>query len=201
MNAIIQTTQCIIGDSILEISYIIASLCFVFGLKMLSHPDTARKGNIIAAFGMGLAIVTTITLHTIDGVHIGNIPLILLAIAIGTVIGWMVALKVKMTAMPQLVSLFNGMGGGAAALIALMEFPHIETGSMANGHVLAILLGIFIGSVSFAGSMIAFGKLDGRIGDIRAPWLRYLNMALLVVLLGIIVFIMATGTSAESVQS
>jgi H+-translocating NAD(P) transhydrogenase subunit beta len=200
MNAIIQTTQCIIGDSILEISYIIASLCFVFGLKMLSHPDTARKGNIIAAFGMGLAIVTTITLHTIDGVHIGNIPLILLAIAIGTVIGWMVALKVKMTAMPQLVSLFNGMGGGAAALIALMEFPHIETGSMANGHVLAILLGIFIGSVSFAGSMIAFGKLDGRIGDIRAPWLRYLNMALLVILLGIIVFIMATGTSAESVQ-
>jgi len=200
MNAIIQTTQCIIGDSILEISYIIASLCFVFGLKMLSHPDTARKGNIIAAFGMGLAIVTTITLHTIDGVHIGNIPLILLAIAIGTVIGWMVALKVKMTAMPQLVSLFNGRGGGAAALIALMEFPHILPGSMANGHVLAILLGIFIGSVSFAGSMIAFGKLDGRIGDIRASWLRYLNMALLFVLLGIIVFIMVTGTSAESVQ-
>ena len=100
MNEIIQTTQCIIGDSILEISYIIASLCFVFGLKMLSHPDTARKGNIIAAIGMGLAIVTTITLHTIDGVHIGNIPLILLAIAIGTIIGWAVALKVKMTAMP-----------------------------------------------------------------------------------------------------
>jgi NAD(P) transhydrogenase subunit beta len=200
MNAIIQTTQCIIGDSILEISYIIASLCFVFGLKMLSHPDTARRGNIIAAFGMGLAIVTTITLHTIDGVHIGNIPLILLAIAIGTVIGWMVALKVKMTAMPQLVSLFNGMGGGAAALIALMEFPKIEAGSMANGHVLAILLGIFIGSVSFAGSMIAFGKLDGRIGDIRASWLRFLNMGLLVVLLGIIIFIMATGSSAESMQ-
>jgi len=200
MNEIIQTTQCIIGDSILEISYIIASLCFVFGLKMLSHPDTARRGNIIAAIGMGLAIITTITLHTIDGVHIGNIPLILLAIAIGTVIGWAVALKVKMTAMPQLVSLFNGMGGGAAALIALMEFPHIVTGSMANGHVLAILLGIFIGSVSFAGSMIAFGKLDGRIGDIRASWIRYLNMVLLVVLLGIIVFIMATGTSAESVQ-
>jgi len=200
MNEIIQTTQCIIGDSILEISYIIASLCFVFGLKMLSHPDTARKGNIIAAIGMGLAIVTTITLHTIDGVHIGNIPLILLAIAIGTVIGWAVALKVKMTAMPQLVSLFNGMGGGAAALIALMEFPHIIPGSMANGHVMAILLGIFIGSVSFAGSMIAFGKLDGRIGDIRASWIRYLNMVLLVVLLGIIVFIMATGTSAESVQ-
>ena len=175
MNEIIQNTQCIIGDSLLEISYIIASLCFVFGLKMLSHPDKARKGNLIAAFGMGLAIVTTITLHKINGVPIGNIPLILLAIAIGTVIGWMIALKVKMTAMPQLVSLFNGMGGAAASLIALIEFPHIksaltESYGMASGHVLAILLGVFIGSVSFAGSMIAFGKLDGRIGDIRASW-------------------------------
>jgi NAD(P) transhydrogenase subunit beta len=203
MNEIIQTTQCIIGDSILEISYIIASLCFVFGLKMLSHPDTARKGNLIAAFGMGLAIVTTITLHKVNGVPIGNIPLILLAIAIGTIIGWMIALKVKMTAMPQLVSLFNGMGGAAAALIALMEFPHIKTAvnesyGMASGHVLAILLGVFIGSVSFAGSMIAFGKLDGRIGDIRAAWLRFLNMGLLVVLVGLIAFIMTTGTTAAA---
>ena len=203
MNEIIQTTQCIIGDSILEISYIIASLCFVFGLKMLSHPDSARRGNLIAAFGMGLAIVTTILLHRINGEPIGNVPLILLAIAIGTVIGWMVALKVKMTAMPQLVSLFNGMGGAAAALIALMEFPHIKAAlndsyAMANGHVLAILLGVFIGSVSFAGSMIAFGKLDGRIGDIRASWLRFLNMGLLVVLVVLIIFIMATGTTAAS---
>jgi NAD(P) transhydrogenase subunit beta len=200
MNEIIQTIHYTMGDSILEISYIIASLCFVFGLKMLSHPDTARRGNIIAAIGMGLAIVTTITLHQVDGKHIGNIPLILLAIAIGTVIGWAVALRVKMTAMPQLVSLFNGMGGGAAALIALMEFPHISTDGMANGHVLAILLGVLIGSVSFAGSMIAFGKLDGRIGDIRASWLRFLNMGLLIVLLGIITFIMATGTTAHEMQ-
>ena len=203
MNEIIQNTQCIIGDSILEISYIIASLFFVFGLKMLSHPDKARRGNIIAAIGMGLAIVTTILLHRINGVPIGNIPLILLAIAIGTVIGWMIALRVKMTAMPQLVSLFNGMGGAAAALIALMEFPHIKTEllesyGMANGHVLAILLGVLIGSVSFAGSMIAFGKLDGRIGDIRTSWLRFLNIGLLVILIGIIIFIMTTGTSAEA---
>jgi len=201
MNAILLTIDPIIGNPILEITYIIASLCFVFGLKMLSHPDKARRGNRVAAFGMGLAIVATILLHVNDkGDHIGNIPYILAAIAIGSVIGWMVALKVKMTAMPQLVSLFNGMGGGAAALIALMEFPHIENGTMATGHVLAILLGILIGSVSFAGSMIAFGKLDGRIGDIRASWLRYLNMGLLVVLLGIIVFIMATGTSVSDVQ-
>jgi NAD(P) transhydrogenase subunit beta len=206
MEKIIQTINYTMGDSILEISYIIASLFFVFGLKMLSHPDKARRGNIIAAIGMGLAIVATILLHhNPEGQPIGNIPYILVAIAIGSVIGWMVALKVKMTAMPQLVSLFNGMGGGAAALIALMEFPHIitienESYAMANGHVLAILLGVLIGSVSFAGSMIAFGKLDGRIGDIRASWLRWLNMGLLAILVGIIIFIMSTGTSAEAMQ-
>ncbi|PIQ29342.1 MAG: NAD(P) transhydrogenase subunit beta, partial [Bacteroidetes bacterium CG18_big_fil_WC_8_21_14_2_50_41_14] len=93
---------------------------------------------------------------------------------IGTIVGWTIAMKVKMTAMPQLVSLFNGMGGASAALISLMEFPHISAAlvaehGMMNGHVLAILLGLVIGSVSFAGSMIAFGKLDGRIGDIRSP--------------------------------
>src|ERR1035437_5360327 len=208
MNEVIHTTQDIffsLGDSVLEICYLIASLCFIFGLKMLSHPDKARRGNTIAAIGMGLAIVATILFHHKDGQPIGNIPFILLAIAIGTVIGWMVAIRVKMTAMPQLVSLFNGMGGAAAALISLMEFPHIkpeliDAYGMANGHVLAILLGLFIGSVSFAGSMVAFGKLDGRIGDIRASWIRYVNMGLLVVLLGLIAFIMATGTSTESTQ-
>jgi len=208
MNEVIHTTQDIffsLGDSVLEICYLIASLCFIFGLKMLSHPDKARRGNTIAAIGMGLAILATILFHHKDGQPIGNIPLILLAIAIGTAIGWMVAIRVKMTAMPQLVSLFNGMGGAAAALISLMEFPHIkpeliEAYGMANGHVLAILLGLFIGSVSFAGSMVAFGKLDGRIGDIRASWIRYVNMGLLVVLLGLIAFIMATGTSTESTQ-
>ena len=208
MNEVIHTTQDIffsLGDSILEICYLIASLFFIFGLKMLSHPEKARRGNTIAAIGMGLAIVATILFHHKDGEPIGNIPLILLAIAIGTVIGWMVAIRVKMTAMPQLVSLFNGMGGAAAALISLMEFPHIkpeliDAYGMANGHVLAILLGLLIGSVSFAGSMVAFGKLDGRIGDIRASWIRFVNMGLLVVLLGLIAFIMATGTSTESTQ-
>lgn len=208
MNEVIHITQDIffsLGDSVLEICYLVASLCFIFGLKMLSHPEKARRGNTIAAIGMGLAIVATILFHHKDGEPIGNIPLILLAIAIGTVIGWMVAIRVKMTAMPQLVSLFNGMGGAAAALISLMEFPHIkpeliDAYGMANGHVLAILLGLLIGSVSFAGSMVAFGKLDGRIGDIRASWIRFVNMGLLVVLLGLIAFIMATGTSTESTQ-
>ncbi|MCK5821333.1 MAG: NAD(P)(+) transhydrogenase (Re/Si-specific) subunit beta [Bacteroidales bacterium] len=189
--------------SILEISYLIASVLFIFGLKMLSHPEKARRGNTLAAIGMAMAIVTTILFHKVDGEPIGNIVWILSAIALGTIIGWLIAVKVKMTAMPQLVSLFNGMGGAAAALISLMEFPHIsheliaEHGMM-NGHTIAILLGLVIGSVSFAGSMIAFGKLDGRIGDIRASFIRYINMAFLVGIFGFIIYIMTLNPDSSA---
>jgi NAD(P) transhydrogenase subunit beta len=179
----------------LEITYVIASVLFIFGLKMLSHPESARKGNFIAAIGMGMAILATILFHKKDGQPIGNIGLIIAAIIIGTIIGWVIAKRVKMTAMPQLVSFFNGMGGAAAALISMMEFPHVSPeliakSGMANGHVLAILLGLMIGTVSWAGSMIAFGKLDGWIGDLRVKSMKYVNMAILAVLIGFIVFIM-----------
>jgi NAD(P) transhydrogenase subunit beta len=126
------------------------------------------------------------------------------AIIVGTIIGWVIANRVKMTAMPQLVSFFNGMGGGAAALISMMEFPHVShdlivKSGMANGHVLAILLGLMIGTISWAGSMIAFGKLDGWIGDLRIKWMKYVNLTILAGLIGLIVFIMAQkpGASAE----
>ena len=191
------------GITILEITYIIASVLFVIGLKMLSHPLTARRGNILAAFGMSFAIVATILFHKKDGESIGNIPWILAAIAIGTVIGWVIAKKVKMTAMPQLVSFFNGMGGAAAALISMMEFPHISpdliarTG-MANGQVLAILLGLMIGTISWAGSMIAFGKLDGWIGDMRIKSMKYVNLTILAILIGFIAFIMTRNVQASS---
>jgi H+-translocating NAD(P) transhydrogenase subunit beta len=191
------------GITILEITYIIASVLFVIGLKMLSHPLTARRGNTLAAIGMGFAIVATILFHKKDGEPIGNIPFILTAIAIGTVIGWVIAKRVKMTAMPQLVSFFNGMGGAAAALISMMEFPHVspeliaKTG-MANGHVLAILLGLVIGTVSWAGSMIAFGKLDGWIGDMRIKAMKYVNLTILAVLIGFIVFIMTRHVQASA---
>jgi H+-translocating NAD(P) transhydrogenase subunit beta len=191
------------GISILEISYIIASVLFILGLKMLSHPLTARRGNSLAAVGMVLAIITTILFHQKNGQPIRNIGLILAAIAIGTIIGWFVARRVKMTAMPQLVSLFNGMGGAAAALISMMEFPHINPvliakSGMANGQVLAILLGLVIGTVSWAGSMIAFGKLDGRIGDMRIKSMKYVNLTILAVIIGFIVFIMTRHVQASS---
>lgn len=206
MNELINFTNSFsfsLGDSVLEISYLIASVLFIFGLKMLSHPDTARRGNILAAIGMGMAIVTTILFHQVDGQPIGNIPWILGAIALGTIIGWMIAVKVKMTAMPQLVSFFNGMGGAAAALISLMEFPHISNTliaehGMMNGHTIAILLGLVIGSVSFAGSMIAFGKLDGWIGDIRAKFTRYLNLTFLAGILVFLIYILTLNPSTAS---
>jgi H+-translocating NAD(P) transhydrogenase subunit beta len=188
--------------SILEISYILASVLFVLGLKKLSHPDTARSGNLWAAAGMGLAILCTILFHKssvgenrFEGIH--NIPFILAALFIGTFVGWFAAKKVKMTAMPQMVSLFNGMGGACAALISMMEFPKMQSAlaavpaqNMFNGEALAILLGLMIGGVSFAGSMIAFGKLDERIGDIKSPVLRYINLCFLFLLLAFVIFIM-----------
>ena len=134
------------GQSALEFTYLVASILFIFGLKMLSHPDTARKGNLWAAFGMTAAIITTIIFHKkAEGselLGIGNVPLILGAMAIGTIVGLVVAKRVKMTAMPQLVSLFNGMGGGCAALISLMEFPKIMVIASAYpyGEVICIVL-------------------------------------------------------------
>jgi len=188
--------------SVLEISYILASILFILGLKKLSHPDTARNGNLWAAGGMGLAILFTILFHKTkleDGTYQGiqNIGWIVAALLIGSIVGWMAAMKVKMTAMPQMVSLFNGMGGACAALISLMEFPKMQNmlaashaSSMISGEALAILLGLGIGGVSFAGSMIAFGKLDERIGDIKSPILRYINLFFLFLLLAMVVLIM-----------
>ncbi len=186
-----------VGTYILEISYIVASVLFIFGLKMLSHPVTARRGNLLAAFGMTFAIVATILWHRHNNERIHNIGYILTAIMAGLVVGWLIAVKVKMTAMPQLVSFFNGMGGACAALISLMEFPRLggEThlANMFNGEVLAIILGMIIGSVSFAGSMIAYGKLDEKILSWKSPLFRYLNISILLLIIALAIYIMSRG--------
>ena len=131
---------------------------------MLSSPESARRGNLIAATGMGIAILATIVFHKDhDGNSIANIPWILAAMVIGTIIGWLMAVKVKMTAMPQMVSFFNGMGGACAALISLIEYNSHP--SHALGFLIVVCLGLIIGSVSFSGSMIAYGKLEGKIKD------------------------------------
>lgn len=179
---------------LLEITYLIASITFIVGLKMLSSPDKARMGNIYAAIGMGIAILGTIFLHEKDGHAIGNLPWIFGAIAIGTVIGWMMAMKVQMTAMPQMVSFFNGMGGACAAIISLVEYG-THTGSHDWGFLLIVFLGLAIGAVSFSGSVIAYGKLDGWINDTRGSWMKILNLILLVVVLGMVATeVFAPGT-------
>jgi NAD(P) transhydrogenase subunit beta len=169
---------------ILDIIYLVASVTFVLGLKMLSHPDSARKGNLYAAFGMTLAIVGTILLYNhADGYTTREtikIILILAAIGVGTVAGWLTASKVQMTKMPELVSLFNGMGGACAAIIGLMEYEHNlgKTGALST-----IIAGLIIGSVSFSGSVIAFLKLNETMKKpIRIPKYNVLNTVVMIAL-------------------
>jgi NAD(P) transhydrogenase subunit beta len=166
---------------------------------MLSNPSTARNGNLLAAAGMTIAIIGTIFLYEEDGKKLGNYPWIFGGILIGGIIGTLAAKKVKMTAMPEMVSMFNGMGGACAALISAVEFDHIyqayktiDTAYMADfiaaGHYLTIIAGAIIGSVSFAGSMIAWGKLSGKIKDMSFPGQHIVNLLVLVLVLAAGVF-------------
>lgn len=173
-------------SSLLTFSYLIASVTFIVGLKMLSHPATARKGNLVAAVGMTLAVLGTIFLYEKDGQPLGNYSWIFAGIALGTLLGTVSAKRVKMTAMPEMVSLFNGMGGACAALISLVEFDHLShQGATANpGILLIIVLGLIIGSISFAGSVIAWGKLNGSIKDFAFPGQHIFNLLVLAVIIG-----------------
>ncbi|MGC9355006.1 MAG: NAD(P)(+) transhydrogenase (Re/Si-specific) subunit beta [Mariniphaga sp.] len=190
---IVNGTEFTIGDTLLELSYLVAALLFVVGLKLLSHPHTARRGNLWAFGGMALAMLTTILLHKDPqgkGISLTNIWIILSAIGVGAAIGWTIARKVKMTAMPQLVSLYNATGGAASALVALLEYPNAVAGDL--GSILVTVLGLIIGAVAFSGSMVAFGKLDGKVGDIMKPFMTYLNLVLMVLTLGLGAYIVAS---------
>jgi len=176
-------------QNILTICYLIASVTFILGLKMLSNPAAARKGNLIAAAGMGIAILATIFLYKDDaGNSLHNYAWIFAGIAIGAVIGTLAAKKIKMTAMPEMVSMFNGMGGACAALISISEFHHLSSGAGSgeyadvNSFILELVIivaGLVIGSVSFAGSVIAWGKLNGKIKDFTFKGQHIVNLLVL----------------------
>jgi NAD(P) transhydrogenase subunit beta len=173
----------------------------------MGNPATARGGNLIAATGMVLAILASIFINVkkhiaADGTieYIYSQPssliyiLIFIAIAIGTLIGWTTARRVQMTRMPELVSMFNGMGGACAALIGLMEFHH-NTGN--TGALIAIILGMIIGSVSFSGSVIAFLKLNGTMQKpIRLPSYNIINSAWLLATLAFGAYMIFGGTDS-----
>ena len=194
--------------NILTLCYLIGSVTFIMGLKMLSNPATARRGNLVAAAGMTIAIFGTIFLYRDDeGNKLHNYGWIFGGIIIGAVIGTLAAKKVKMTAMPEMVSMFNGMGGACAALISIVEFDHLqhpahpadgvlgmggdllERVAVNPGLTLIICLGLIIGSVSFAGSMIAWGKLNGRVRDFAFPGQHLVNLVVLAVIVGLAVYL------------
>lgn len=178
-------------EGILQLIYLLASVTFIIGLKMMGNPKSARNGNLVAAAGMTLAIIGTLFIHEME-VKPLVYGLILLAIFIGTVAGWLTAKKVQMTKMPELVSLFNGMGGACAALISLIEakelvhFYQTEGFITANvGFMATIFAGLVIGSVSFSGSIVAFLKLNGSLNKpIRLPAYNYINLIILIGTLG-----------------
>jgi proton-translocating NAD(P)+ transhydrogenase subunit beta len=187
------------GDIILEFIYLLSALFFVAGLKLLSSPDSARRGNMWAGTGMIMAMVATMVLHRNadgDGIKGANLAIILGAIAFGGVIGAVVARRIKMTAMPQLVSFFNATGGAASALVALIEFSNPD-----NQSGLVTLLGLIIGSIAFSGSMIAYGKLNGNVKDIFTKWLTYINLLILAGLVFLLLFILFGDASAATKQT
>ena len=175
--------------------YIIAFALFIIDLRLMNHPRTARRGNVIGAVGMGIAVVATLLIESV-----GDYGLIVLGIAIGTAVGIPAARSVKMTAMPQMVALFNGVGGGAVALISFVEYrealaigpnPELEA-------LIPMLFAAIIGSVSFWGSNIAFGKLQevlpGR--PIQLPGQVFINIGLLLVCV-VCAVVIASGTESE----
>jgi len=145
----------VISDpDVIGLLYLVAIVCFILALRFLSSPKHARRGNWLGGVGMIIAIATTLLRE-----GIGNWALIVIGAAIGAAVGLVGARKVKMTAMPQMVALFNGVGGGAAALVALAEF-HTSGGDLVWDSALSTVLSALIGSISFAGSLVAFAKLQ-----------------------------------------
>ena len=186
-------------DSGIAIAYIVAAVLFILGLKRLSSPATARSGNRLAAVGMALALAATLLDRQIVSFWI-----IALGTLIGGGIGVYFARTVQMTAMPQMVALFNGMGGATAALVSVAEYLRITRGTdpsaIGAGEATSIALGTVIGAISFTGSLIAFGKLQEILPGkpLQFPLQRVLNglILLVIVALGVMIAMGIAGTSA-----
>ncbi|MDB6007003.1 MAG: transhydrogenase subunit beta [Prosthecobacter sp.] len=179
-----------------SLAFLIASILFIIGIKLLASPKTARKGNLVAGLGMVIALVAVLPLmhgsHG-SGVSLWKWFLIFGGIALGLVIGAAGAYRVKMTAMPQMVALFNGAGGGAAALVAAIEFAHVTRASSLT-FVISMLCAGMIGAVSLSGSIIAFFKLEGHFDKpVTYPGQQVMNGLLLLICV-LLALVMAAGS-------
>ena len=183
--------------TLIDLLYLVSATTFILALKGLGSPKRARLGNGVAAVGMLIAVVATFFKH-VDGHPLHNVGLILIAMVIGVVVAVPAARFVRMTAMPQLVAIFNGVGGGAAALVSITEFMHIHSTNPATYVTLEVLLGVLIGTVSFSGSAIAYAKLQelmtGR--PVTYPGQQVINAILGAAGLVLIVIILVNGTTA-----
>ena len=180
----------------INVLYIVAFVLFILGMRQVTGPTTARRGNATAAVGMAIAVIATLLQP-----RVGNFGLIALGIVIGTVIGVPAARTVKMTQMPQMVAMFNGVGGGAVALISWAEYRHsldMGTGNPPLDTLVPILFSAIIGSISFWGSNIAFGKLQDILPQkpVAVPGQQFINAFLLIVALAAAIAI-AVGQESE----
>ena len=174
-----------------QVAYLVAAVCFILALKGLSSPKYARRGNLIGAFGATLAVVVTL----IAG-HFRHVPLILVAIVLGSVVAVPTARRVAMTAMPQLVALFNGVGGAAAALVAIVEF--LKAGQVESTFSLAAsVFTVLVGSVSFSGSVVTFLKLQGLMTSrpVVFPGMKWLLLLAAVGSVGLAVMVLPTRST------
>ncbi len=155
-------------EAIIEIGYLLATISFILGLKYMSSPQKAKRGNLIAALGMVLAVVLTFLAGYTETVPYTNLVIILAAIIIGTLIGKRLSDKVEMTGMPQLVSLFNATGGGCAMLLGLIEANPMSPTNPVLSFQLLLIAGLITGAIAFTGSIIAERKLSGKVKDYRS---------------------------------
>jgi NAD(P) transhydrogenase subunit beta len=179
--------------TITTLAYLLSSVLFIIGIKNLGSPKTARRGNILAMASMLIAIVVTL----LDK-KILDFSFIIAGITIGSVIGIIMAKKTKITAMPQIVALFNGLGGGSSAFVALAEYYRL-TGKPQLDVLISILLSLFIGALTFTGSLMAFGKLQNIFKSVHITFkIQYIINLLLLVsypIFGVMVVINPTNTT------
>lgn len=182
----------------INLAYLLGAVAFVWGLRLLSTPDTARRGNVLASIGMGLAIIAAM-LAPLNNTS-NNYGWILGGMAVGAGIGWVSARRIQMTAMPQMVSMFNGLGGACAVVLALVEVFQFYSGERAldSGQLVIVLSTLLIGGVAFTGSLLAFGKLQGIVRDntLTLPRHNIINQVMLLVLIVMGVMLVIQGQEA-----